>query len=109
MAYKVKYIWPHKYKIFGVGISSTNYSDMMDLVIQAAHDKRASCVSHLAVHGLVEAIKDEKFKFMLNKFEIVAPDGQPVRYALKYLYKVNLADRCYGPEFMLRVCRRAEI
>jgi len=79
------YNWPIKYNVFGVGISATNYMEMAKVVFQAAHEKMSSCISHLAVHGLIEAIKDEKFKFMLSKFEIVAPDGQPVRYALRYL------------------------
>ena len=41
----------------------------------------------------------------VNAFEIVAPDGQPVRWALNLLYKTRLADRCYGPEMTDQLCR----
>ena len=46
-------------------------------------------------------------KERLNSFEIVAPDGQPVRWALNWLHRAKLADRVYGPELMLRLCERA--
>lgn len=101
-------IWPIKYNILGIGISATTYKEMIEVLFQAANDRRSCCVSHLAVHGLVLGSKEKIFQSMLNKFDIVAPDGQPVRYALKYLYKVKLPDRCYGPEFMMRVCKLAE-
>jgi exopolysaccharide biosynthesis WecB/TagA/CpsF family protein len=38
----------------------------------------------------------------------VAPDGQPVRWALNHFHQARLADRVYGPELMLRLCARAE-
>ena len=44
---------------------------------------------------------------MVNAFEMVTPDGQPVRWALNVLHGTRLQDRVYGPELMLRACRRA--
>jgi N-acetylglucosaminyldiphosphoundecaprenol N-acetyl-beta-D-mannosaminyltransferase len=44
---------------------------------------------------------------VLNRFEIVAPDGHPVRLALNLLYGTELIDRCAGPDFMVRVAHRA--
>jgi len=102
-------IWPPKHNIFGIHVSATTYDEALEAVIHAAKGKRASCISHLAVHGLIEGSKDLQFGSMLNEFEIVAPDGQPVRLALRLLHGKALPDRCYGPEFMIRVCRRAEI
>ena len=87
----------------------TNYERALDSVVEAVRKRVPACVTHLAVHGLVEANKDEGFRSTLNSFEIVAPDGQPVRLALNLLGDAKLADRCYGPEFMIRVCQRASI
>jgi UDP-N-acetyl-D-mannosaminuronic acid transferase (WecB/TagA/CpsF family) len=48
------------------------------------------------------AARDPKFREVLNTFDIVAPDGQPVRWTLNWFHKTGLKDRCYGPEMMLR-------
>lgn len=40
-------------------------------------------------------------------FEIVTPDGQPVRMALNLLHRAGLTDRVYGPTLMLRLCAAA--
>jgi exopolysaccharide biosynthesis WecB/TagA/CpsF family protein len=45
----------------------------------------------------------------VNRFEIVAPDGQPVRWALNLLHHAGLTDRVYGPEIMLRLCASAAL
>jgi N-acetylglucosaminyldiphosphoundecaprenol N-acetyl-beta-D-mannosaminyltransferase len=43
----------------------------------------------------------------LNRFDMICPDGQPVRWALNLLSKVGLKDRVYGPFLTLHVCRMA--
>jgi exopolysaccharide biosynthesis WecB/TagA/CpsF family protein len=100
-------IWPRKYNVLGVGISATTYEDLLESVIDLAKARMPACVSHLAVHGLVTASRDQELFDILNDFEIVAPDGMPVKAALNVLYKTRLPDRVYGPEFTLRVCERA--
>jgi exopolysaccharide biosynthesis WecB/TagA/CpsF family protein len=100
-------MWPRKHDILGIDVSATTYDQAIDTVIHAAKAQRSACVSHLAVHGLVEGSRDTRLRSMLNEFDIVAPDGQPVRLALNLLYKTKLPDRCYGPEFMMRVCQSA--
>jgi exopolysaccharide biosynthesis WecB/TagA/CpsF family protein len=100
-------IWPRKYNVLGVGISATTYDELLDVVMGAAKARRPDCVSHLAVHGLVTASQNRELWDILNEFEIVAPDGMPVKAALNILHKTQLPDRVYGPEFTLRVCERA--
>jgi len=43
----------------------------------------------------------------LNAFDLVTPDGQPVRWALNLLHHAGLADRVYGPTLTVRVLERA--
>jgi len=50
---------------------------------------------------------DRVHRSRLNAFDLVVPDGQPVRWALRWLHGVRLPDRVYGPELMRRVCREA--
>jgi exopolysaccharide biosynthesis WecB/TagA/CpsF family protein len=102
-------LMPPKYNVIGVQVSATTYDQVVDFVIHSAKARRSACVSPLAVHGLVEGSRDSQIQTILNGFDIVAPDGQPVRYALDLLYKIKLPDRCYGPEIMLRVCKKAVV
>ena len=99
--------WPKKYNVIGVDISATTYDELLDTIIQATKQGISAIVDHMPVHGLVTASRDPYFKSVMNGFDVVAPDGQPVRWALNLLHKTNLSDRVYGPEFMLRLCRRA--
>ena len=64
-------------------------------------------VSALAVHGLMTGVFDPEQKFRLNQFDLLAPDGQPVRWALNLLHRAGLKQRVYGPNLTLRLCERA--
>lgn len=99
--------WPPKYNLFGVQVSATNYEDAEAFIMRAARQRLPALVDHMPVHGLMEASRNPELREMINHFSIVAPDGQPVRWALNRLYQANLSDRVYGPELMLRLCRRA--
>ena len=96
-----------KQNILGVGINAVNYEVAVEKIISAAKAKRPLAVSALAVHGVMTGALDAVHRHRLNKLDLVVPDGQPVRWAMKWLYKINLPDRVYGPELTLRVCERA--
>ena len=51
----------------------------------------------LAVHGVMTGVQDRAHNARLNSFDVVTPDGQPVRWALNSLHGAALADRVYGP------------
>jgi N-acetylglucosaminyldiphosphoundecaprenol N-acetyl-beta-D-mannosaminyltransferase len=99
--------WPQKHSLFGVPISATTYDEAENLIVQAARQRVSAAVTHLPVHGVVTAVTDRRYRSQIEAFDIVAPDGQPVRWALNKFHGTNLGDRCYGPELMLRLCRRA--
>ena len=99
---------PVKHDLFGVRVNATCYNEAADLIMQAARERRSMLVDHMPVHGLMEACQDPLLKEKLNAFDIVAPDGQPVRWALNHFYQTGLSERVYGPELMLRLCARAE-
>ena len=99
--------WPNKYPLFGVGVTATNYQEAVDLGIHAAQKGISANITALAVHALITAKKEEMFRNQVNSFNIVVPDGQPVRWALNSLFRTKLTDRVYGPELMLRLCKRA--
>jgi N-acetylglucosaminyldiphosphoundecaprenol N-acetyl-beta-D-mannosaminyltransferase len=99
--------WPAKHDVFGVNVSATCYDEVVKKVIAAASKGQSALVDFMPVHGLIPAVNDPKHLARLNQFEIVAPDGQPVRWALNYFYKAGLTDRVYGPELTWRLCGAA--
>lgn len=101
------FAWPRKFDVFGVGISATSYNEAEAVILQAAKARRSATVTHLSSHGLTMAARDERFREVVNSFDIAAPDGQPVRWSLKWFHKQAIPDRCYGPELMIRLCRSA--
>jgi len=99
--------WPAKLDLLGVGISKVTPSQQVKLIIEAAEKQIPALIAHLPVHGLISALRDSSHGHRLNNFDIVAPDGQPVRWALNFLYKIKLKHRVYGPEQMLMICKSA--
>jgi len=99
--------WPRKHLLLGVFVSETTYEEAADRILAAARAGVPATVDHMSVHGLVLAGQDASFREVLNDLDIVAPDGQPVRWALNRLCRTRLLGRVYGPELMLRLCQRA--
>ncbi len=98
---------PPRHDVIGVRISQTDYDEACDTISAAAMARRPLLATALAVHGTVEAARDGQFGAQIDRFDLVLPDGQPVRWALRLIHGVRLSDRVYGPELMMRLCRRA--
>lgn len=99
--------WPRKYSLLGVHVSATDYEEATGAIIDAATHRCGSVISLHAVHPVVVASGDHSLREKVNSFEMIGPDGQPVRWALNLLYRLGLKERVYGPELMLRICQRA--
>jgi N-acetylglucosaminyldiphosphoundecaprenol N-acetyl-beta-D-mannosaminyltransferase len=65
-------------------------------------------VSALAVHGVMTGALDSTQAKRINGLDMVVPDGQPVRWALRWLHGIDLPKRVYGPELMLRTAAALE-
>jgi exopolysaccharide biosynthesis WecB/TagA/CpsF family protein len=99
--------WPCKVDVLGVAVSPTTYAEAVETILAAAHEGAPAVVSCHAVHAIVTAGGDPSLREKVNQFQMITPDGQPVRWALNLLYGARLSDRVYGPELMLRLCRQA--
>src|SRR5882672_1798203 len=97
-----------KNNILGVLIDAADYEGAVEVVLNAAKGKKPLAVSALAVHGLMTGALDNEQKYRLNRFDLLVPDGQPIRWALNTLHGAELKDRVYGPKLTLRVCEAAE-
>lgn len=93
--------------LFSINYSITDYEKASEAIVEHGEQHNSFGVSALAVHGLIESIKDSNLGNMVNSMDLVVPDGQPVRWALNSFYKVGLKDRVYGPTLTLYVLKKA--
>lgn len=96
---------PHS--ILGVQVHPTNYARAVSDIVAAARARQSFAVSALAVHGVMTGALDPMHRTRLNQLDLVTPDGQPVRWALNWLYRCDLTDRVYGPFLTRDLCARA--
>lgn len=96
-----------KRNLLGVQIDAIDYEAAVERIIDAARKRHPLTVSALAVHGVMTGVQDPVHRYRLNRFDLLVPDGQPVRWGLNLLHGANLPDRVYGPTLMLKVCERA--
>jgi N-acetylglucosaminyldiphosphoundecaprenol N-acetyl-beta-D-mannosaminyltransferase len=100
--------WPPKHDLFGVCVSATNYDEAVEAIVHSAAAGTGGVATFLAVHGIVTAATNAQYRERVNRCQIVAPDGQPVKWAMNFFHAAGLPDRVYGPEIMRRVCARCE-
>ncbi len=96
-----------KHPILGVQISAIDYEYAVETIIEAARLKQSLAVTALAVHGVMTGFYDPVHCRRLNGFDLVTPDGQPVRWALNWIHKIKLPERVYGPTLTLKVLEAA--
>ena len=96
-----------KKNILGILIDAVDYEAATEFILQAAREKQPLTASALAVHGLMTGVLDCEQKFRLNHFDLVVPDGQPVRWAINRLYRTALTAPVIGRNLTLNLCARA--
>lgn len=96
-----------RYNVLGVQIDAVDYAAAVERIARAARERRPLAASALAVHGVMTGVQDREHRYRLNQFDLVVPDGQPVRWALNRFHGANLAEQVYGPALTLLVCERA--
>jgi exopolysaccharide biosynthesis WecB/TagA/CpsF family protein len=100
--------WPRKYPLAGIGVSAVEMPEALDVVFRAARQRSPSIVGHLAVNNLIHAIALPEFGRVINAFNLVTTDGQPIRLSLNFLRHTALRTRVTAREMMLAICARAE-
>ena len=92
--------WRH---ILGIRIAGTSYEDTTNRVIvwATSGDFRSVCIAN--VHMAMEAYDSGDFRKIVNKADIVTPDGMPLVLLLRILGLKN-QPRVYGPTLMKHIC-----
>jgi N-acetylglucosaminyldiphosphoundecaprenol N-acetyl-beta-D-mannosaminyltransferase len=98
---------PQSRTIVGVRVDVTSYEKATHQILEWArkHESRYVCAS--AVNNLVQALDSEEFRDVMNKSDLVTPDGMPLVWAQRVL-GATAAERVYGPRLTEQLCASAE-
>ncbi len=92
--------------ILNMHVDVTSYPDATEKVAKWADEGLPKYVCAANVHMVMESHDDPDFNEVVNKADLVTPDGVPLVWALKLL-GVQEASRVYGPDLTLHVCKMA--
>ena len=95
-----------KVPILGVNVDVIDYDGAVERIAKAARNRQHFIVTAQPVHGIMTGARDPEHRYRLNAFDLLVPDGQPVRWAMNLLHHVRLRERVYGPNLMLALCER---
>jgi exopolysaccharide biosynthesis WecB/TagA/CpsF family protein len=99
--------WPKKHNVFGVQVTAAGHDALCDAIMAVAKQRESAVVSAFAVHALIEACTSRELGDKVNRFAAITADGQPVRWALHWLYGAKLKSTVQGYELMSQLCERA--
>jgi N-acetylglucosaminyldiphosphoundecaprenol N-acetyl-beta-D-mannosaminyltransferase len=92
-------------RVVGLRVDATDYAHATAAVLdQAGSGGGVTCVA--TVHMVMEAQDDPDYRRLVNRADLVTPDGVPLVWMLRAL-GVRGASRVYGPDLMPRVCAAA--
>ena len=96
-----------KVKLIRTWVTSTSYRQFIDRICELARQRQSSYVCFANVHMLMEAYQYPDFNEIVNRAELVAPDGRPLSLLMKYQYGI-LQERTCGMDLFPDILRAAE-
>lgn len=95
----------HKHAdVLGVQVSAVNMQAAIELAVQWVDAGSPGYACFVGVHGVMEAQRDPKLRYVLNRAAFSFPDGMPMTW-LGRLQGFETMDRVFGPDFILEMCR----
>jgi len=91
-------VFPPRFDVVGTPISATTYDEVINLLANPRTD-RATVIAVCNVHSVMTARRDRMVAAALNEADVATPDGMPLVWALRWLYRTP-QTRVYGPDIM---------
>lgn len=95
---------PRKITILGTPVAVVDYDAAIAESLRLAGEPRPAAVAASNTHIVALARHERGFGAVMQKFDLVLPDGMPLRWSLN-AQGAALADRVYGPYFMEKMIR----
>jgi N-acetylglucosaminyldiphosphoundecaprenol N-acetyl-beta-D-mannosaminyltransferase len=92
--------------IVGMRVDGTSYDDAARRVVEWARRGESRYVCVASVNNVMHARDDARYMDIMNRADLVTPDGMPLVWGLRVL-GVDHATRVYGPSLTPLVCERA--
>lgn len=94
---------PATAEVLGTRLALIDYAGAVKEVKKRALEQRGPyLVAAANTHMLALACQDAGFRKSIDSFDLVLPDGMPLVWVVNARKRNALADRVYGPDFMLR-------
>lgn len=93
-------------QLISININTGDYRNFVDEVVEMA-EKPSSYTCIANVHMLVEAYSNASFADIINKADMITPDGVPLTWGLKLLHGVR-QDRVAGMDLLPDLLKKAE-
>jgi N-acetylglucosaminyldiphosphoundecaprenol N-acetyl-beta-D-mannosaminyltransferase len=93
-------------EVLGTRVDGTSYEDAARRIVEWAREGRSASVCAAAVNNVMEAHDDPRFHLVMQRADLVTPDGMPLVWALRML-GVREASRVAGTDLMPRVLELA--
>jgi len=90
---------PRKISILGTPVAVVDYESAVAESRRLAAENRPAAVAASNTHIISLARQRREFGDVMRKFDLVLPDGMPLRWSLN-AKGAKLTDRVYGPYFM---------
>jgi N-acetylglucosaminyldiphosphoundecaprenol N-acetyl-beta-D-mannosaminyltransferase len=103
----IKLLEPLMTSVLEINVNETSYADATELIMSWAGAGESRAVYAMNVHGTMEAHDEQAYREVLNRADLVTPDGMPLVWMLR-LKGVHGQPRVYGPTLMLHVLGKAE-
>ncbi len=95
-------------KLIGCNISLGSYASFVSSIItQASSGQQFFYVCVANVHTVIEAHQSASFEEIINNADLVTPDGMPLTWALKFLYRLK-QERVAGMDLLPDILLAAE-
>lgn len=92
--------------VTGVPVAAVPFSDQIEAILGWAKDYSSRFVCVANVHMLVEAHSNSDFASVLNRADLVTPDGMPLVWMMRVL-GIRRQDRVAGMDIFLALCEKA--
>lgn len=96
-----------KVNLLGIDISTGTYKQFLREILDGANSQESKYACVANVHMLVEAHTEPDFAKVVRNANIIAPDGQPLAWALRLLYGIK-QERIAGMDLLPDLLQQAE-
>lgn len=97
-----------KLSVLSIAVSTGAYRDFIDKIMYDAKEKRSGYICVANVHMLIEANRDPAFARVLERANVVTPDGMPLTWAMRLLHNIK-QERVAGMDLLPDILQRATI